>query len=300
MIDEMRVSHGVPLRVAIASDVGRVRDSNEDSFGHTWLADGTLFVMVADGMGGHAAGEVASGIAVQVLEEVVARDPDADPRERLFKGLLEAHDAILQEGRASGMRGMGTTAIVSLCLGAEIYVALVGDSRLYHVRKGHPMWRTSDHTRVQMLVEQGLLQQSEVTGHVEYGKLTRALGHPKMADGRPLTPDVLASPIRLLRDDALVLCSDGLHDLVQDGEIGQAIAGREPADAARELVRLANERGGHDNVTVAVIVAGERTSDYDASYVPEAPTWARTPVAAPEVAPPPVARPEATWSEPRS
>src|SRR5687768_1447678 len=151
----MRTSYGLPLRVAIHSDVGRVRTNNEDSHGCAWLPDGSLFVIVADGMGGHEAGEVASGLAVQVLEEVVGRDADTDPRERLYHGLLEANEAILQEGRASGTRGMGTTSVATIMRGAEVHVGLVGDSRLYHVRRGHLIWRTLDHTRVQMLVDHG-------------------------------------------------------------------------------------------------------------------------------------------------
>jgi serine/threonine protein phosphatase PrpC len=262
MTDEMRVSYGFPLRVSVHTDVGRIRTNNEDSHGYAWLPDGSLFVIVADGMGGHEAGEVASGLAVQVLEEVVSRDLEADPRERLYHGLLEANEAILQEGRASGTRGMGTTAVALLCKGSEVHVGLVGDSRLYHIRRGQLVWRTLDHTRVQMLIDQGQVPEVEARSHPESGMLTRALGHSKMADGRPLVPDVLAEPVHLDRDDALVLCSDGLHDLVEDWEIGQIVAGKAPATAASDLVRTAVERGGHDNVTVAVITAGERTAPH--------------------------------------
>ncbi|MEQ1507342.1 MAG: protein phosphatase 2C domain-containing protein, partial [Myxococcota bacterium] len=268
MIDEMRVSFGFPLRVAIHTDVGRVRTNNEDSHGFSWLPDGSLFVIVADGMGGHEAGEVASGLAVQVLEEVMSREVEADPRERLYRGLLEANEAILQEGRASGTRGMGTTAVATLCRGGQIYVGLVGDSRLYHIRRGQLVWRTLDHTRVQMLIDQGHVPELDARSHPESGMLTRALGHSRMADGRPLVPDVLAEPLVIDRDDALVMCSDGLHDLLEDWEIGQVIAGREPGEAAAELVRIAVERGGHDNITVAVITAGERSSEYDKDYAP--------------------------------
>lgn len=281
MIDEMRVSFGFPLRVAVHTDVGKVRTNNEDSHGFSWLSDGSLFVIVADGMGGHEAGEVASGLAVQVLEEVMSRDLQADPRERLYHGLLEANEAILQEGRASGTRGMGTTAVATLCRGREIHVGLVGDSRLYHIRKGQLLWRTLDHTRVQMLIDQGEVPEDHARSHPESGMLTRALGHSRMADGRPLVPDVLAEPLTIGQDDALVMCSDGLHDLLEDWEIGHVIAGREPGEAAAELVRLAVERGGHDNVTVAVITAGERTADYDVSFVPKEANSASLPAPAP-------------------
>jgi PPM family protein phosphatase len=269
LTDEMRHSFGFPLRVAIHSDVGRVRTNNEDSHGFAWLEDGSLFVMVADGMGGHEAGEVASGLAVQVLEDVVGRDVDADPRERLYNGLLESNEAILEEGRASGTKGMGTTAIAAICKGHEIHVGLVGDSRLYQVRRGQLIWRTLDHTRVQWLIEQGEIADDKARNHPESGMLTRALGHSRMADGRPLVPDVLAEPLVIEPQDTIVMCSDGLHDLLEDWEIGQIVAGREPADAAQQLVELACERGGHDNVTVAVVTAGEMASEYDPNFVPD-------------------------------
>ena len=285
----MRHSFGSPLRVAIHSDVGRVRTNNEDSHGHAWLDDGSLFVIVADGMGGHEAGEVASGLAVQVLEDVVTRDVDADPRERLYHGLLESNEAILEEGRASGTKGMGTTAIACICKGWEVHVGLVGDSRLYQVRRGQLVWRTLDHTRVQELIDNGEIGDEEARNHPESSMLTRALGHSRMADGRPLVPDVLAEPLHLEPRDSIVMCSDGLHDLLEDWEIGQVVAGRDPSDAARQLVELACERGGHDNVTVAVVTAGEVASDYDPDYVPD--TYAEEEVEEEPVGGPPAAPP---------
>lgn len=265
----VRRSFGFPLAVSVKSDVGRVRSNNEDSFGFQWLDDGSLFVIVADGMGGHEAGEVASGLAARVLEETVARDPDADPRERMYNGLLEANTSIIEEGRASGTRGMGTTAVVGVFKGSEVHVGLVGDSRLYHFRKGQLLWRTLDHTRVQMLLDQGEIGEDEARTHPESGMLTRALGHARMADGRPLAPDVLAEPLYLEHDDLLILCSDGLHDLLEDWEIGQIASGLEPDVACDRLIAQALERGGHDNITVAVITAGETSAPFDANFVPD-------------------------------
>ncbi len=264
-----RLSFGFPLSSATHTDVGRVRTNNEDSYGHRWLDDGSLFIIVADGMGGHEAGEVASGLAVQVVEEVVERDPEGDPRERMYNALLEANSAILDEGDRGGTRGMGTTAICGLLRGNEAYIALVGDSRCYHIRRGQLLWRTLDHTRVQMLLDTGEIDEEQARTHPEAGMLTRALGHERMADGRSLEPDVLAEPLLLEGDDTLVLCSDGLHDLVEDWEIGRLVAGKSPEQAAQDLVTAACERGGHDNITVAVVTAGERIADYDPNYVPE-------------------------------
>jgi len=262
---ELRESYGLELAVAVCTDVGRVRSNNEDSADHAWLEDGSLFVVVADGMGGHEAGEVASGLAVRVLGEVAQR-AEVDPRQRLYDGLLEANDAILEEGRSSGTRGMGTTAVVALLQGSDVFVGLVGDSRLYQIRKGHPIWRTLDHTRVQALVNAGEITELDARDHPESGMLTRALGHSRMSDGEPLVPDVLDEPLGLEREDALVLCSDGLHDLLEDHEIGTIVAGNTPEDAAQQLVDIACERGGYDNVTVAVVTAGPRAGDFEAEF----------------------------------
>lgn len=270
MTEDRGTSFGLPLRVAIHTDVGSIREKNEDSSGFRWI-DGELFVIVADGMGGHEAGEVASGLAVEVLAEHVAAEPAADPRERLYEGFMEANRAILSEGSLTGNRGMGTTAITALLQGPKVWVGLVGDSRLYHVRRGSMVWRTLDHTRVQNLIEKGLIDVEDARDHPEAGMLTRALGHNRMANGEELVPDVFAEPIELQPEDALILCSDGLHDLVDDWEISQMVAGRGPDESARDLVQLACERGGHDNVTVAVITAGDRASPFDPAQAEERP-----------------------------
>ena len=290
---ETRSSFGSTLSVAIHTDVGRVRNNNEDSSGQAWLDDGSLFCMVADGMGGHEAGEVASGLAVQVVQEVVGRDSDSDPRERLYNALLEANAAILEEGRRSGKHGMGTTSVCIIAKGAEVHVALVGDSRCYHIRNGHLVWRTVDHTRVQMLIDAGEIDEDEARVHPEAGQLTRALGHSRMADGRALLPDVLGEPLFLDANDALVLCSDGLHDLIEDWEIGRHVAGKDAANAGQALVELACDRGGHDNVTVAVVIAGKRSGDFDQHYSPPTkvsaeltyPGWSTEPAPAPPTMP---------------
>lgn len=266
----VRQSFGFPLSVHVGTDVGRIRDNNEDSFGTAWLDDGSLFVIVADGMGGHEAGEVASSLAVRVVEDVVREDPDADPRDRLYNALLEANQAILEEGASSGTRGMGTTAIVAILKGNQAYIGQVGDSRCYQIRHGHKIWRSTDHTRVQMLVDEGKLTDDQARHHPEAGMLTRALGHSRMADGQPLVPEVLDEPLILEPGDTLVLCSDGLHDLVEDEEIGRAIAGKDGDSAIERLIEMACDRGGHDNITIAVINAGPRVADYDPTFAPPA------------------------------
>jgi serine/threonine protein phosphatase PrpC len=268
-MSDSRESFGFPLSVGTLTDVGCIRTNNEDSVGFHWLEDTSLFVIVADGMGGHEAGEVASSLAVRVVEDAMARDVDADPRERIFASLLEANAAILDEGGRSGTRGMGTTAITCLLKGNQCYVGMIGDSRCYHFRRGHMIWRTSDHTRVQMLLDQGKITSEDARSHPEAGMLTRALGHSKMADGRPLVPDVIEHALILDPHDTLVLSSDGLHDLVDDWEIARAVADKDADAAAAVLVAMACERGGHDNITVAVINAGPKAGAYDPNYQPD-------------------------------
>lgn len=269
MVSETHQSYGSLLSVAVVSDVGRVRTNNEDAYGFALLDDTSLYVHVADGMGGHEAGEVASSLAVRAMEDTVSADTSVDPRERLYNGMLDANKSILEEASASGTKGMGTTSVVAILRGTEVYVALVGDSRCFHVRSGQVIWRTMDHTRVQMLIDQGEISPEEARGHPEAGMLTRALGHGRMADGRPLVPDVLAEPLSLQEGDALVMSSDGLHDLVDDWEIAKTVAERAPSEAAELLVDMACERGGHDNVTVAVVVVGRRAASYNPDFVPE-------------------------------
>lgn len=259
--EETRLCLGVPLALSVVSDVGRVRGNNEDAWGTRWLDDGSLLVVVCDGMGGHEAGEVASGLAVEVIGETIAQSLEREPQAAMYTALLDANEAIVREGRQTGKRGMGTTAVLARLLGDEVHVGLVGDSRLYHVRGGRVIDRTLDHTRVQSLLERGLITAEEAWDHPDAGKLTRALGHRKMSDGTPLEPEVFATPLHLEEGDALVLSTDGLHDLVHDHEIAVVVAGETPDGACRTLVDLALDRGGHDNITVAVVVVGERAGE---------------------------------------
>ena len=286
MSDDVRLSFGVPIACAVKSDVGRVRANNEDAFGIRWRDDGALLVAVCDGMGGHEAGEVASSLAVEEISAHFDRATDGKPQAALHEALLAANRAILEEGRQGGKRGMGTTAVVAEIHGHTVHVGLVGDSRLYHIRRGHVLERTIDHTRVQSLLARGVITEDEARDHPESGMLTLALGHAKMSNGKPLRPEVFAEPLKLAEGDALVLSTDGLHDLADDWEIAAAIAGETPEVAASMLIDLALERGGHDNVTVAVVTVGPRSSGYDAAFTPPVASGAQTaPAAAPVTRP---------------
>lgn len=246
---------------AALTDVGRVRAHNEDAF----LAEPTVgLYAVADGMGGHAAGEVASAMAIETLRERLAgrEAPDprasdpADLRDRLAQTLRDAGRAIHDRGRERPeQRGMGTTA-TSLLLRPDggLLIGHVGDSRAYRLRGGELSRMTRDHTVVQERVERGELTPEQARHHPASGVLTRALGVPEA-----ITPDTHAGEWE--EGDLYLLCSDGLTGMLSDDELrrtlrsGGAESGRPEAleELARALVDAANERGGRDNVTVVLV-----------------------------------------------
>lgn len=249
-----------PIRYAAATDVGLRRELNEDAHGELELDEPggkALLLVVADGMGGHEGGEVASATAVEAIAQIARHSPATDPREKLHNGFLVAHQRIVTQADKAGIQGMGTTAVAVYLRGNEAYVAHVGDSRLYLLRDGEVWWRTSDHTKVQRMVDMGILSPAEAKTHPDANVVTRALGHGQLADGSKLEPEVQEEPLLLAPGDILVLCSDGVYDGVSDAEIAQ-LAAQPPEQATAALVALSNERGGTDNITVTVLHYGER------------------------------------------
>ena len=241
-----------------ASETGPVREHNEDS----WLVDvdGSLFV-VADGMGGHAAGEIASRIAVDTVAEVMlgAQDPEEtrllthveDPSDMLRERLRYAmNQAALNIRRAVDENptymGMGTTLVVVIIEDSQAHLAHVGDSRAYLVRDGRIQRLTRDHTVVQQEVDAGRLtpELARIVPHKNI--LTKSVGYHG-----PVDPDT--STRMLDAGDIIILCSDGLNDAVEDEEI-EAVAGETaPEDLPEVLVKKAIEQGSEDNVTVVVL-----------------------------------------------
>jgi PPM family protein phosphatase len=245
------------LAAAAASDCGRRRRSNEDRF--LVRTDLGLFV-VADGMGGHTAGEVAAQLAIEEVERNVAASfigaPHADlgacSREQLVEAITSAHlrlgEAVADNRR---LRGMGATIVVALVDSATGVVTLahVGDSRAYLMHKAHLSLLTSDHSWVEEQIAAGFLSREAARSHPMKNVITRALG------GRR-EPVVDSRQARLVAGDLLVLCSDGLNGMLQDEEIGTIIATSEHVrDIAELLVMEANRKGGIDNITVVVVQA---------------------------------------------
>lgn len=271
----MTVADTTNARVLISvfgkTDVGRTRDHNEDCFlvadltakdaslqltvrEHEVGPKGSLFV-VADGMGGAAAGEVASEMATETIFrhmiDVWGNDPEATPQRfayRLKEAVEEANRRIHKYAREHAeMRGMGTTTTCAGILGDELYLTQVGDSRAYLVRGGEGIQLTKDQSLMQRLVDAGELTEEEAEKSERRNIILQALG----PDAR-VRVDLTHQQIR--RGDALVLCSDGLSGLVTKEEIAEVVADsrRDLMTICGELIDLANTRGGPDNITVVV------------------------------------------------
>jgi serine/threonine protein phosphatase PrpC len=251
----------VMLEAWLVTDVGVVREHNEDS---AYMEPSKGFFIVADGMGGHAAGEVASAMAVDTVRKTLEgsrqeidtfkRAPtDAGRRsivQLLQSAVLSAHQAVFQRGQHEADKtGMGTTLDVVLIAGPEAFVAHVGDSRTYLVRDGRSSQITTDHTVAEVLVIEGKLTIEEAQVSPLRTILVNAIG--VSAD-----VGVEMAHVTLKRGDRLLLCSDGLHDYFPtEEEIAQKLSAAAPGDALKDMVELAKTRGGHDNITgVAVQV----------------------------------------------
>lgn len=237
------------------TDVGCQRDGNEDSVAYVKpadrqrLRDKGVLAVVADGMGGHRAGEVASGKAVESIDRVYYAHAATNPLKALQEAFVEANREIFSAASADPtLEGMGTTATALLLLKDKAYFAHVGDSRLYRLRQDELALLSEEHTLVMEMVKNGLIERAEARQHPYRNVITRALGtHAEIDVNTP--PKGL--PIRL--GDRYVLCSDGLHDLVEDEEIKRYVSEYPPTEAGRSLVELAKTRGGHDNISVIVL-----------------------------------------------
>jgi PPM family protein phosphatase len=237
------------------SDVGKKRDHNEDSY--LVRADVGLFA-VADGMGGHQAGEVASALGVGTVEGFLLNTlkrffklkvPDEQGVMKEFQGALREADARICEeaSRHPEMLGMGTTLTLAFAADRRLFVAHVGDSRCYLLSGGELHQLTRDHTKVAELVRAGVLSAAEASRHPHRHVVTNVLGGPE--------PGVRVEMHKLDLEpgDVVVLCSDGLTQMVPDARLAAILAeGQGPERACERLVAEANERGGEDNITVVV------------------------------------------------
>jgi protein phosphatase len=239
------------LRIGHRTDVGCVRTHNEDAVG-IWVPESASeelgpAAVVADGLGGHAAGELASALAVREVIDAYCSGVAPSPGERLRRGVVRAHERILADVEQNPSHGgMGTTCTAAAVVGAHAYVAHVGDSRAYHVSSGIRQL-TTDHTVVQELIASERVRSDQAAFHPAAHVLTRALGMKL-----PLTVD-LVRPVRLRRGDRIVLCTDGLTGPCTPAEIEEATRTLDPGPACEALVACARSRGGADNITIVIM-----------------------------------------------
>jgi len=239
------------------SDVGKKREKNEDSF--LVKPDLSLY-MVADGMGGHVGGECASKMAVETVEAVISEllhDPEAtlpesasvkigDYKSYLQYSLSQASFRIYDRAlKDSKLQGMGTTSVVLMFQDDKAYVANVGDSRVYRVRKGKIEQLTEDHSLVGEQLKAGMLQKEDLKVHRLRNIITRSVGFQAEVEA-----DVDVKSLK--EGDIFLLCSDGLYTLVEDAEMCDVLNHQNLQEACKHLIDIANSRGGDDNVTVVV------------------------------------------------
>jgi serine/threonine protein phosphatase PrpC len=253
------------LDAALVTDTGVVRDSNEDA-GRivqpgdvSVLASHGVLAIVADGMGGHLAGEVASGMAVDIVhrryyeaalpQPAAGGDIGAGINAALVGALAAANRAIYDRAAGDSRHaGMGTTCVALAICGDHAYASHAGDSRLYLIRGGGIYQLTNDDSAVGEMVSRGLLSREAARRHEDRNVILKALGtHP--------TVDASAwpKPLAVLAGDAFLLCTDGLTDLVEEEELADIARGDRAADACHRMVELAKSRGGFDNITVAML-----------------------------------------------
>jgi len=262
------------LHVAALSHPGLKGKNNEDRYAVSsyFLSPQeptpVLFAIVADGIGGHRAGEVAAELAVDHTCQVISESDARQPLRTLERAIHTASQAVAAHAAsAADQQGMGATCACALVIGDHLYMASVGDSRIYLLRAGGIQQLTTDHTWIQEAMDKGILTPEQASEHPNVHVIRRYLGSPqpprvdfrlRLSEGESDAQAKGNQGMTLRPGDILLLCSDGLTDLAWNDEILQAIrAARGVKAAAKALIDLANERGGHDNITVILLAVPE-------------------------------------------
>jgi serine/threonine protein phosphatase PrpC len=266
------------VEIAVRTDPGRdpEKQVNEDAAAHAEVKLGLLAV-VCDGMGGHAGGKEASELAVKSIVEIVTAAPEKTaPRDALRVAIEEANRRVWSMPTSEGGFRPGSTVVAILAHAAGAEIAHVGDSRIYLVHSGAITQVTKDHSMVQEMVDRNIIKAEDAATHPDANKIMRALGIAKDVE-----VDVRPEPIVFVAGDVFILCSDGLSDLVTPSEILDIAGSRPAAQAAGQLVDLANARGGHDNITAMVMrMKGSASAGDAATLVKTIPLTAHEPVSA--------------------
>ena len=240
------------MKFFVCSDVGKKRTQNEDSFYASDFIKNTGYIIVADGMGGHNAGEIASKMAVDTIREYFSENADwktvNDIRRILKESIEQANKKIFEKSQKDEfLFGMGTTIVLCIIEENNLYIANVGDSRLYHIKKDVINQVTKDHSLVQELIDQGEISEEEAENHPNKNVITRAVG---------TNEEVEIDFYKFCADenDTVVICTDGLSNMVKKEEIlNISNEYGDVCECAKKLVDEANLNGGPDNITVAVI-----------------------------------------------
>jgi protein phosphatase len=263
-------SHYAPLHVAAVTHAGLGGRQNEDRFSVSAYrvspTDDTssAFAIVSDGIGGHRAGEVAAEMAVETISHMVAQSDARQPLAILDHAIQVTSDAIAAKAKDDTQRlGMGTTCACAWVVGNRLFIASVGDSRVYLLRNGSLMQLTTDHTWVQEAVERGILDPADARDHPNVHVIRRYLGSSstpqtdtrlRLAKDETDTQARSHQGLRLLPGDVLLLCTDGLTDVMEAREIEPAMRGLDLQAAAQSLLNLALVRKAQDNITVILMM----------------------------------------------
>ena len=239
------------LIVGAASEAGTVRERNEDLIyvpGQSVVEQSEVVIIaVADGMGGHERGEVAAKIAIDTLLQRFAEADSDDPVLFIKQAYRAANQTIYNDGSAKGEHNlMGTTLVTAIIRGEDLTVGNVGDSRAYLMRAGRLNQVTTDHSLVAEQVRMGVMTQDEARGSTHKNIVTRAIGHRERVD-------VDIFEIKLLPEDRLLLSSDGIHDVLEESEMGEVLSAFQPEEASRELIARALNAGSSDNVSAICV-----------------------------------------------
>jgi len=257
------------IYVAATTHPGMSGKNNEDNYAvsahHLSQSDSTpsVLAVLADGVGGHQAGEVAAEIATETISQIVLDSDGSDPIATLEYAFIQANQKVAHHSNSDGERqGMGSTCSCVWIIDDRLHTASVGDSRIYFIRNGTIRQITTDHTWVQEAIEHSIITPEQARNHPRAHVIRRYLGSSKPVEPdfrlrlQPDETDEMAvgnQGFKLLPEDQLLLCSDGLTDLVDDGEILEKMKTKKLERAIQALVDTANARGGHDNITIIAL-----------------------------------------------
>jgi protein phosphatase len=240
------------LRILAKSDIGKAREMNQDSYYVSDLEDGIKLYILADGMGGYKGGEVASKLAVDCTRKYICNNFKDIPKEkeeilRLISSSMEyANLRVFEKSQEiEELKDMGTTLDVCIIYNNKVFIGHVGDSRVYRIRKNIIRKLTTDHSYVEKLVREGTITKEEAYHHPKKNMLMKALGCNSLVE-----PDVMYKGF--FKDDILLMCSDGLTNMLKDNEIYDILL-KNPENPEEKLIEKANEQGGSDNITVVIV-----------------------------------------------